>query len=50
MNKRSTAQTQKAISPTLVNSRILQRKCACGGSAGLDGKYAEYQKKRLLVS
>ena len=30
-----------------MSNRLLQRKCACGGSAGVDGECAECRKKRL---
>jgi len=31
-----------------VSSRVLQRKCACGGAPGLDGKCGECRKKKRL--
>ncbi len=43
--------TQKAALPTVSPgaSGLLQRKCACGGSAGPSGECAECQKKRRTV-
>jgi len=38
-----------AAPPTgLIPPGILQRKCACGGSAGLTGECSECQSKRLI--
>lgn len=34
---------------TPVHNGLLQRKCACGGSPGLDGECAECRKKRLSL-
>jgi hypothetical protein len=34
---------------TLVRHGMLQRKCACGGAPGIDGKCAECRKKRLAL-
>ena len=33
--------------PTQTRQTLLQRKCACGGNAGVDGECAECRKKRL---
>src|SRR5215213_1966192 len=49
----STGQTRvKAASPlsfTPVRSGHLQRKCACGGTPGLDGECEECRRKRLTL-
>ncbi len=46
-------QTKVGITPkqsfTPVSSGLLQRKCACGGNAGLGGECAKCQKKGLFV-
>src|SRR5829696_8406704 len=46
-----TAQVQAEPTPTSsftpVRAKLLQRKCACGGTPGLDGECAECRKKRL---
>src|SRR5947209_10947087 len=48
-------QTQKkrlstAKSPQiLAQTKLLQRKCACGGTSGVDGECAEYRSKRLSL-
>jgi hypothetical protein len=49
MNTRSPLQTKPTSSFTPVSSRLLQRKCACGGSAGLTGKCSECENKRLTL-
>lgn len=49
MNARSPLQTKPTSSFTPVSSRLLQRKCACGGSAGLTGKCSECKSKRLTL-
>jgi hypothetical protein len=49
MNTRSPLQTKPTSSFTPVSSRLLQRKCACGGSAGLTGKCSECESKRLTL-
>ncbi len=49
MNARAQSQAQLSTSsftPASVN--LIQRKCACGGSAGLSGECAECQKEKLL--
>ena len=49
MNTLSQTQIKTASKPffTLVSSSLLQRKCACGGSPGLDGECEECRSKRL---
>lgn len=52
MSERAQAQTKKSSTPSLpsftsVRSGILQRKCSCGGAAGVDGECVECRKKRL---
>lgn len=49
MNTRSPLQTKPTSSFIPVSSRLLQRKCACGGSAGLTGKCSECENKRLTL-
>jgi hypothetical protein len=46
---RAGAQARKAAPPAAapVASRLLQRKCACGGAPGAGGECSECQKKRL---
>src|SRR4051794_19527931 len=34
---------------TLAQAHLLQRKCACGGTPGLDGECAECPSKRLTL-
>jgi hypothetical protein len=36
--------------PLAARTTLLQRKCACGGTPGLDGECAECRRKRLLGS
>lgn len=50
MNKRTVVQ-QKATMPasTSMSSALLPRKCACGGTLGVDGECAECRDKRLSV-
>ena len=52
MNERVQSQATPLPKPSFapVRSNLLQRKCACGGTPGLDGECAECQKKRLLGS
>src|SRR4051812_27824647 len=49
MNERAVAQPQKMVGSTNTPARshLLQRKCACGGTPGLDGECTECRKKRL---
>ncbi|MFB2976721.1 hypothetical protein [Microseira sp. BLCC-F43] len=51
MNMRSQTQTKTTPKPsfTPVKTGILQRKCACGNSAGLTGKCTECQNKQLTL-
>jgi hypothetical protein len=46
-------QTQVKAAPqpsfTPVHYRLLQRKCACGGTPGLEGECKECRKKRLIT-
>jgi Domain of unknown function (DUF4157) len=44
--KSTNSQTSKFVSN---QNSLLQHKCACGGSPGLDGECAEYRAKRLSV-
>src|SRR5215213_2629890 len=52
MNERVRSQATPEPKPsfTPVRSNILQRKCACGGTPGLDGECAECRRKRPLGS
>jgi len=49
VSERVTAQPKKIASPAGLSAHagLLQRKCACGGSAGLTGQCAECEKERL---
>src|SRR5215831_16160680 len=49
MTARTSAMSPQQTLPTFtpVRSGLLQRKCACGGSPGLDGECEECRKKRL---
>lgn len=49
MNTRSLTQTKPISSFTPVSSRLLQRKCACGGAAGLTGNCSKCEDKRLTL-
>lgn len=51
MNERKTASLQKASTQTFapVRARLLQRACACGGHAGVDGEYEKCRNKRLSL-
>ncbi len=49
MNQRSPTQTKPSPSFTPVQTRLLQRKCACGNSSSLTGKCSECQKKKLSL-
>jgi hypothetical protein len=40
--------TASPSSPVLMHPGILQRKCGCGGSAGLTGECSECQTQRLI--
>ncbi|MEA2820329.1 MAG: hypothetical protein QOJ86_2333 [Bradyrhizobium sp.] len=46
LNNRAAAQQRSSIAPG--RSCLLQRKCACGGSAGLTGECEECNKKTLM--
>jgi hypothetical protein len=52
MNERmqSQAPSMPKSSFAPIRSNLLQRKCACGGTPGLDGECAECRRKRLLGS
>jgi hypothetical protein len=41
------AASQPSFTP--VHYRLLQRKCACGGTPGLEGECEEYRNKRLII-
>lgn len=49
MSVRLQTQLKSATNPsfTPIRTGLLQRKCACGGTPGLDGEYAECRKERL---
>ncbi|MEI2579943.1 eCIS core domain-containing protein [Scytonema sp. PRP1] len=51
MSTRAPTQTQTTPKPsfTPVKTGLLQRKCACGNSAGLTGKCTECENKRLTL-
>jgi len=53
MNARAQTPTKSISTPlpsfTSVQSGLLQRKCACGGSPGVDGECAECRKKRMSL-
>ena len=51
MNERVHSQETQVLnrSFTPVRSNLLQRKCACGGTPGLDGECAECRRKRLTT-
>ena len=51
MSKIAIAQPQKIASPANASAHagLLQRKCACGGMAGLTGQCAECDKERLSL-
>lgn len=46
IRKKSSSTPSPAFTP---RSGLIQRKCACGGSAGVDGECAECRSKRLSV-
>ena len=48
MNTRMQPQTKAASAPAFksVQTRLLQRKCACGGAPGLIGECAEYAREK----
>ncbi|MFZ4733434.1 MAG: hypothetical protein ACOYK7_12915, partial [Pirellulales bacterium] len=56
MNTPSRAPMQAAVRtapvpvslPSRAPSRLLQRRCACGGSSGMQGECEECRKKKLL--
>ncbi|MEE9356641.1 MAG: DUF4157 domain-containing protein [Methylococcaceae bacterium] len=50
MNARAQSQVQSSATPSFTPApvNIAQRKCACGGSAGLSGECAECQKDKLV--
>jgi hypothetical protein len=49
MSEAAALQTQTAkASPSNSHSLLVQRKCACGGSAGMTGSCTECEKKKLL--
>jgi hypothetical protein len=49
MNERVQGQPTRVPNPSFapVHSHLLQRKCACGGTPGVDGQCTECRKKRL---
>lgn len=52
MNERMQSPAASVQKPSFapIRGNLLQRKCACGGTPGLDGECAECRKKRLLGS
>jgi hypothetical protein len=50
MNARAQSQVQSSPTPSFTPApvNIVQRKCSCGGSAGLSGECIECQKERLV--
>jgi hypothetical protein len=52
MNERVQSRANPVPKPSFapVRSNLLQSKCACGGTPGLDGECAECRRKRLLGS
>lgn len=50
MNARAQSQTQSSSAPSFTPApvNLVQRKCACGGSAGLSGECTECQKEKLV--
>ena len=46
--KASVQPQQDSALPSAAQSRLLQRKCACGGNTGLSGECDDCRKKRLL--
>src|SRR5215212_3576598 len=52
MNERVQSQATLVAKPSFapIRSNLIQRKCACGGTPGLDGECAECRRKRLLGS
>jgi hypothetical protein len=50
MNERLQSQAIPVPTPSFapIRGNLLQRKCACGGTPGLDGECAECSRKRLL--
>jgi hypothetical protein len=50
MNERLQSQATPVPTPSFapIRSNLRQRKCACGGTPGLDGECAECSRKRLL--
>lgn len=51
MNSRIAVDTRKEITPSFraAHNPLLQRTCACGGSAGVDNECAECRNKRLSL-
>jgi len=52
MSKQQQTKIQATTAPNITPkcTRLLQRKCACGGSPGVDGECAECRNKRLASS
>lgn len=48
MNTAARTQADRGPTPMAIAPMVLQRKCACGGSAGLTGECSECQSKRLV--
>ena len=48
MNTAARTQTNRGPTSMAIAPMVLQRKCACGGSAGLAGKCSECQSQQLL--
>jgi len=51
MSKQLQIRVKAALKPTFapVYLRLLQRKCACGSTPGLEGECEECRKKRLII-
>jgi hypothetical protein len=51
MNRKLQTQVKAASQPsfTPVHYRLLQRKCACGGTPGLEGECEECRNKRQII-
>src|SRR5260370_9075413 len=49
MQSQAKASPWQALSFTPVQTRLLQRKCACGGTPGVDGECAECRRKWLAL-
>src|SRR6266566_3081626 len=49
MQLQAKAPPSQALSLTPVRTNLLQRKCACGGTPGVDGECTECRRKRLAL-